>query len=374
MPAPTPPSPPASAPEERTPFAVIAQQTEAQVAPEAGELPEAQIAEPDVKSETSPLKDIFFDFDQAAIREDAKKALAENVKWLMANPEVKVTIEGHADERGISEYNLALGERRARATRDYLVAAGIEANRINTISFGKERPFVSGHDESAWKWNRRTHFVLLPPRQHAYDLLTKFDGERQGYGMYTYVLFGRKVGRNAPALPEDVANRYRALLEAIESSTGPADLLKMAEVPKKKTNLFCVLGRRADPNSRLTLDNYNSDLATMYRIVAQGGIAADTGFSQRLATGPGPFLISSLQPLNQVRTPGPMLFSDLSATNPAAMREVVAAYKQRLSNAALDRAETFQPLRLALLNLILDADDYVRLVKDAVAAWRSIVR
>jgi peptidoglycan-associated lipoprotein len=106
------------------------------------------------------VKDIFFDFDQAAIRDDAKKTLADNVLWLRTNPAAKVTIEGHSDERGSSEYNLALGERRARVTRDFLVAAGIEANRVNTISFGKERPFVLGHDESAWKWNRRAHFTL----------------------------------------------------------------------------------------------------------------------------------------------------------------------------------------------------------------------
>jgi peptidoglycan-associated lipoprotein len=106
------------------------------------------------------VKDIFFDFDQAAIRDDSKKTMADNVLWLTTNPAAKVTIEGHCDERGSSEYNLALGERRARVTRDFLVAAGIEANRVNTISFGKERPFVLGHDESAWKWNRRAHFTL----------------------------------------------------------------------------------------------------------------------------------------------------------------------------------------------------------------------
>ncbi|HYN22897.1 MAG TPA: peptidoglycan-associated lipoprotein Pal [Thermoanaerobaculia bacterium] len=106
------------------------------------------------------VKDIFFDFDQAAIRDDSKTTLADNVLWLRTNPAAKVTIEGHSDERGSSEYNLALGERRARVTRDFLVAAGIEANRVNTISFGKERPFVLGHDESAWKWNRRAHFTL----------------------------------------------------------------------------------------------------------------------------------------------------------------------------------------------------------------------
>jgi peptidoglycan-associated lipoprotein len=106
------------------------------------------------------VTDIFFDFDQSAIRDDAKKTLADNVLWLRTNPAAKVTIEGHSDERGSSEYNLALGERRARVTRDFLVATGIEANRISTISFGKERPFVLGHDESAWKWNRRAHFTL----------------------------------------------------------------------------------------------------------------------------------------------------------------------------------------------------------------------
>jgi peptidoglycan-associated lipoprotein len=86
--------------------------------------------------------------------------MTENAQWLKANPAAKVAIEGHCDERGSSEYNLALGERRARVARDFLVAAGIETNRISTISFGKERPFVLGHDESAWKWNRRAHFLL----------------------------------------------------------------------------------------------------------------------------------------------------------------------------------------------------------------------
>jgi len=122
--------------------------------------PASAVAQAPKAPELTAVKDIFFDFDQAAIRDDSKKTLADNVLWLRANPAAKVTIEGHSDERGSSEYNLALGERRARVTRDFLVAAGIEANRVNTISFGKERPFVLGHDESAWKWNRRAHFTL----------------------------------------------------------------------------------------------------------------------------------------------------------------------------------------------------------------------
>jgi peptidoglycan-associated lipoprotein len=135
---------------------------------ETGASPEAKIAEAEVRPDTLAegkaselaLKDIYFDYDQSAIREDSKKQLNENIEWLRKNPAGKVTIEGHCDERGSSEYNLALGERRARATRDYLTAAGVGANRISTISFGKERPFAPGHDESAWKWNRRAHFTL----------------------------------------------------------------------------------------------------------------------------------------------------------------------------------------------------------------------
>ena len=110
--------------------------------------------------EGSPLKDIFFDFDKSNIRDDAKPNLSEDAQWLKANSTAKITIEGHCDERGTAEYNLGLGERRAKASLDYLVAAGIDAKRIKIISFGKERPFVLGHDESAWKWNRRAHFAV----------------------------------------------------------------------------------------------------------------------------------------------------------------------------------------------------------------------
>ena len=107
-----------------------------------------------------PLGDIFFDYDQSLIRPDAKKTLDNNVEWLRGNSTPSLILEGHCDERGTQEYNLALGQRRAKAAQDYLVASGIDEKRIKTISYGKERPFVVGHDESAWQWNRRTHFVL----------------------------------------------------------------------------------------------------------------------------------------------------------------------------------------------------------------------
>jgi peptidoglycan-associated lipoprotein len=108
----------------------------------------------------TPLKDVFFNFDDATILADQRKAVDGDFTWLKAHPEVKVTIAGNCDERGTEEYNLALGERRADSVKNYLVADGIAADQINTISYGKDRPFVLGHDENAWKWNRRDHFTL----------------------------------------------------------------------------------------------------------------------------------------------------------------------------------------------------------------------
>jgi peptidoglycan-associated lipoprotein len=105
------------------------------------------------------LTDAFFDFDEASLRADAKSALENNAKWMQANSGSNVIVEGHCDERGSVEYNLALGERRAKAAKEYLVSYGIAAGRITTISYGKERPFDPGHDENAWSQNRRAHFV-----------------------------------------------------------------------------------------------------------------------------------------------------------------------------------------------------------------------
>jgi peptidoglycan-associated lipoprotein len=103
---------------------------------------------------------IFFDTDSAAIRADAQQTLARQAQWLMQYPTYAITIEGHADERGTREYNLALGARRAAATRDFLVSRGVPANRIRTISYGKERPVAVCDDISCWSQNRRAVTVL----------------------------------------------------------------------------------------------------------------------------------------------------------------------------------------------------------------------
>jgi peptidoglycan-associated lipoprotein len=103
---------------------------------------------------------VFFDFDRSDLRPEARATVEALAAWLGSYPAVTLTIEGHCDERGTREYNLALGERRANAVRDYLIALGVDAGRLNTISYGKERPAVLGSNEEAWAQNRRAVFVV----------------------------------------------------------------------------------------------------------------------------------------------------------------------------------------------------------------------
>jgi len=106
------------------------------------------------------VRDAFFDLDKSDLREDARAALTKDAEFLRSYPQVKVSIEGHCDERGSTEYNLGLGQRRAEAAKNYLISLGIPADRMETTSWGKERPFCTEHDESCWQQNRRGHFVL----------------------------------------------------------------------------------------------------------------------------------------------------------------------------------------------------------------------
>ena len=106
------------------------------------------------------IGDIYFDYDQAELRAEARERLAKNAEFLVSNAQFVVTIEGHCDERGTNEYNLALGERRAAAARDYMSSLGVAAARLKTISYGEERPFCTDSDESCWSQNRRGHFVI----------------------------------------------------------------------------------------------------------------------------------------------------------------------------------------------------------------------
>ena len=106
------------------------------------------------------LKTVYFDYDKSDLSDGTRAALQSNADWLKANPKRAIAIEGHCDERGTVEYNLALGQRRAASVKDYLVTLGVAADRLRTVSYGKERPADPGHDESAWSKNRRAEFRI----------------------------------------------------------------------------------------------------------------------------------------------------------------------------------------------------------------------
>lgn len=108
-----------------------------------------------------PLAMIHFDYDKYAVRDDAKSVMESNAAWLKRYRTAKILIEGHCDERGGESYNNGLGERRAQASKNHLVMLGIDPSRIETVSYGKTKPFEQGRGEKVWKQNRRAHFVVL---------------------------------------------------------------------------------------------------------------------------------------------------------------------------------------------------------------------
>ena len=125
----------------------------------------ARVEEETIKEKASPVemfKDINFDFDKFSLRPEAREILKQHADYLAKNRDVNVTIEGHCDEKGTSEYNLALGERRAKEALKYLKELGVSAKRMKTVSYGKEKPLDPGHNEEAWAKNRRDHFVIAP--------------------------------------------------------------------------------------------------------------------------------------------------------------------------------------------------------------------
>ncbi|MGH7772885.1 MAG: peptidoglycan-associated lipoprotein Pal [Candidatus Binatia bacterium] len=153
-----PPGPQAAAREKAT-KEKTAKETKAPTSLEALRRGEAPIG--------GPLKEIFYDFDRYDLRPDARATLKANADWLKANPSARVEIEGHADERGTNEYNLALGAKRAQAAKDYLATLGIVVGRLSTISYGEEIPVCREKTEDCWQRNRRARFVVTTPRPGA---------------------------------------------------------------------------------------------------------------------------------------------------------------------------------------------------------------
>jgi peptidoglycan-associated lipoprotein len=148
------------------PAAPPTQEVQQPATPEVNDQKEDPLLSSDLQVVNSELQrrgfspDVYFDYDESNLSDDTRDKLSRNADLLKSNAQFSVTIEGHADSRGTSEYNLALGERRANAVRDYLTSLGIAATRMRTISYGKERPVCTEEVESCWSQNRRAHMVI----------------------------------------------------------------------------------------------------------------------------------------------------------------------------------------------------------------------
>ena len=127
-------------------------------------LDELQKGKAPITPAASPLKDVFFEFDRYDLSADARAVLRANADWLKSNPAVRVEVEGHCDERGTNEYNLALGAKRAQAAREYLATLGVSSERLSTTSYGEGIPVCREANESCWNQNRRARFVIMPSR------------------------------------------------------------------------------------------------------------------------------------------------------------------------------------------------------------------
>jgi len=158
VPPPAPPEPVEMTPAEPAPTEPPADFVTEE--PETEELPSDTSELNRLAQERGWIRDAFFEYDSSTLTDQAREALQASASWLKGYPQYGLLVEGHCDERGTEQYNLALGDRRAASARDYLVSLGIDASRIRTISYGEERPFDTGTTEAAFAKNRRAHLVL----------------------------------------------------------------------------------------------------------------------------------------------------------------------------------------------------------------------
>ena len=171
VPAKTPEAPKAEAPQPAESVTPAVPETPARPAPpvisaapaaEPIKQAQAQVQAAPAPVQESAFENIYFDFDKSDLRQDARDVISKNANILLKDkPNIKIQISGNCDERGSAEYNLALGERRAKSAEQYLITLGVAPDRISTISYGKEKPAVEGHDEAAWAKNRRDEFTIV---------------------------------------------------------------------------------------------------------------------------------------------------------------------------------------------------------------------
>lgn len=236
---------------------------------------------------------------------------------------------------------------------------------LGTCCFQKENPKSSGMENRSIGGGKNSSKAVTQVCRHVWDLMTVMDTEEEGFGMYTYVLFPRRLDQ---PMTYEVKERYAGILAAISGTTlSLQEYGKLSPRNKDEINLLYIPALKQ--GRKPTLSNYNSTLAMLYLArIALLCQVSHPELANNLERRPGPFLISLPSPIGQIGNEQvSLLYADLSTTNPDIMKEVIAVYKTRLAGKPVDKIEHFRSLRLALLNMILNADDNLQLVKVAMA-------
>lgn len=218
---------------------------------------------------------------------------------------------------------------------------------------------------------RPPKFKKAIPIRHVWDTLRYEGCEKKGYGMYTYVLFGRRVDNLASVSPE-IAKRYENLLYAIISSTPTTR--EARHLMKGRSNIFYIPSKVNLGAGKFSLKDYNSSLAMSYIARLADMIKNNTKLVERFDTRPGPFLISVRYRLGKISKGNFMLYADLSECHQAAIEEIVVAYKNHITTEGVNTIEEFDSLRLKILNFILFADEDLKVVRAEAAEWQRIYK
>ena len=269
---------------------------------------------------------------------------------------------GHSDKSPIDEFE---DEIMTPPTEIYIEMDGGEAEGDGFFSEdGGEDETWMGVDESDGFGSESQ--AQYGPLSHTWDLLTSLNTEKTGYGMYTYVLFGRRLEQRG-LIDSTTLERYNNILSAIHVATTPKNV---SESMPKETNIFYIPAKKHGEVKAVSLSGYNSTLSMKFISNLAKLIRNNRALVLRFTSRPGPFLISTFDPAGKITSQdAPFLYADLSETNPDAMKEVIKAYKLRISGEQINEVTKFSFFRLKLLNFILNADDNLTIVKAALADW-----
>ncbi len=307
--------------------------------------------------------DLFFDSNTSDLSQNSVEQLKSFAEGMRAHPAITVVIEGYSDEDESLEYNLALAERRAKSTTEYLVTLGIAPARLKTISDGEVKQHANSEKANPLAQNRGARLVvegweksMFPKRVFSWQYLYSLNDEKYGYATYSYVLTGRS------AITQNEEMRYLKLLDAVKGQSTPDKLIKSSL--RGFYNLFLIPSVK-----KQTTANPEPDYGLSKQLLDNISIK----LPKALFNQGGPYIITLYKPVGEGDPDviANILYADLTKVHPAAFPEVVRAYKSHVSSEEIHGIEKLKSLRANILNLMLITEECIGFAKVAYAELQS---